>query len=285
MNWQEYEDEIFEQLCHRYPGMQITRNAKVVGRVSQTPRQIDVLIEAQVLDSPVRIIVDAKKRSSPIDVNDVESFIAMMADVNAHRGILVSTAGYTKTAITRAHNEPNQDIELDVFTLDELKDLQGELAIPYSGNVGVVLPAPFGWIVDAKPRQGAVACLYQRGYDLDTAGNAKEWMYVNFWVKDGPEQDLNHLLRSQAETLQDASITYMPGVSRSDAKSAIRLAEVPGYPTPEYTGFVEFDNFIFFVVLFTSVETSKRNLRKLREILRSVQPVARTSRGESQSQA
>ena len=109
MDWKNYEDEIFEELRRRYPAVPIKRNTKVLGRISQKLRQIDVLIEAQVLDSPIRVIVDAKKRSKPIDVNDVESFIAMMADVEAHRGILVSTNGYSKTAVLRAHNEVNQD--------------------------------------------------------------------------------------------------------------------------------------------------------------------------------
>lgn len=273
MNWKEYEDEVFEELRRRYPALPITRNAKVPGRTSKTLRQIDVLIEAQVLDSPIRIIVDAKKRVKPIDVNDVESFIAMMADVEAHRGILVSTAGYSKTAVSRAHNEVNQDIELDVFSLDELKHLQGELAIPFSGDYGVVLSAPFGWVIDAKGRKGLVACLYQRGYDLNAPGHAKEWMYLNFWKKETPEQDLDYLLQVQAKTLHDAKLTYLPGVVRLDANTLIRLAEVPGYPTPEYTGFVEFDGFIFFAVLFTTFEMSKRNLRKLHEILRTIHPV------------
>lgn len=274
MDWKQYEDEIFEELRERYPDVPITRNAKVLGRKSQTLRQIDVLIEAQVLDSPVRVIVDAKKRTKPIDVNDVESFIAMMADVEAHRGILISTNGYTKTAVLRAHNEVNQDIELDVFSLEELKYLQGELSVPFSGTVGVVLVAPFGWVIDATRRKGCVACLYQRGYDLDAAGKAKEWMYLNFWKKETAGQDLDYLLQHQAKTLHDAKLTYIPGVSRPDAKTIIRLAEVPDYPTPEYTGFVEFDDFIFFAVLFTSFEMSKRNLRKLREILRTIQPVS-----------
>jgi hypothetical protein len=273
MNWKEYEDEIFEELQRHYPAAPITRNAKIFGRISKTYRQIDVLIEAQVLDSPVRVIVDAKKRTDPIDVNDVESFIAMMADVEAHRGILVSTAGYSKTAIARAHNEVNQDVELDVFSLDELKDLQGELAIPFSGKFGVLLSAPFGWVIDAQKREGIVASLYQRGYDLESAGQNKEWMYINFWKKETPEQSLDDLLQLQAKTLHDAKIAYLPGVDRADARTLIRLAEVSGYPTPEYTGFVEFDDFIFFTVLFTTLEMSKRNLRKLREILRTIEPV------------
>ena len=274
MDWKQYEDEIYGELRRRYPAVPITRNAKVFGRISQTFRQIDILIEAQVLDSPVRMIVDAKKRSKPVDVNDVESFIAMMADVEAHRGILVSTSGYSKTAVSRAHNEVNQDVELDVFSLEELKHLQAKSAIPFSGGVGVVLAAPFGWVIDATRRKGFVACLYQRGHDLDAAGNAKEWMYLNFWKKETPDQDLDYLLLLQAKTLDDAKLAYLPGVVRPGAKTLIRLAEVPGYPTPEYTGFVEFDDFIFFAVLFTTFEMSKRNLRKLREILRTIQPVS-----------
>jgi hypothetical protein len=273
MHWQEYEEEIFEELRRRYPGASITRNATLPGRFSQTPRQIDVLIEAQVLDAAIRIIVDAKKHAAPVDVNDVESFASMLADVAAHRGILISSSGYTKAATTRAHREVNQDIELDVFTLDELKHLQGTLAFPFSGSRGVMLQAPFGWVIDAQRRQGAVACLYQRGYDLDAAGHAKEWMYLNFWHKDAAAPNLDGLLRLQADTLKGGIITYLPAVERSDARTVIRLAEVPGYPTPEYTGFVEFDDFIFFAVLFTIPEMSKRNLRKLREILRTVMPI------------
>lgn len=274
MDWQQYENTVFEELRKHYPDVPITRNAKVQGRISQTLRQIDILIDAQILDSPVRVIVDAKMRRKPIDVNDVESFIAMMADVEAHRGILVSTNGYTETAVSRAHNEVNQDIELDVFSLEELKHLQGELALPFSGTVGVVLPAPFGWVIDASRRKDSVACLYQRGYDLGAAARAKEWMYINFWKKKQASQGLDYLLNYQSKTLYDAKLTYLTGVVRPDAKTLIRLAEVPGYPTPEYTGFVEFNDFIFFAVLFTSVEMSKRNLRKLREIMRTVQPFA-----------
>lgn len=273
MNWQEYEGEIFEELHCRYPDATITRNATVPGRFSQVLRQIDILIEAQVLDAPIRVIVDAKKRAAPIDVNDVESFVSMMADVGAHRGIMISSSGYTKAATARAHNEVNQDIELDVFTLDELKHLQGHLAFPFSGSRGVILEAPFGWVIDAQRRQGAVACLYQRGYDLEAAGRAKEWMYLNFWHKDAAAPDLDGLLRLQAGTLKDGVLTYLPGVERTDARTVIRVAQVPGYPTPEYTGFVEFDDFVFFAVLFTTPEMSKRNLRKLREILRTVMPI------------
>lgn len=272
MNWKDYEDRVFDELRKRYPDYLFKRDTKIHGVISQTPRQIDVLIEAQVLDSPVRIIVDAKMRTQPIDVNDIESFIAMMADVQANRGILVSTKGYTKTAILRAHNEINQDVELDVLSLEELKSFQGTLAIPFSGNFGVLLSAPFGWVVDAVKREGMAAMLYQRGYDVGEASKAKEFMYLNFWAKEITNQNIDFLLKHQASTLHGAKVSYLSGVNRNDAESIIRLAEVPNYPTPEYTGFVEFEDFIFFAVLFTTPEMSKRNLRKLREVLRTVCP-------------
>ena len=277
MNWKEYEREIHEELLRRYPNVPITKNAKVLGCITLKMRQIDVLIEPQLLDSPFRIIVDAKFRKHPIDVNDVESFISMMHDVKADRGFLISTAGYTDTAIQRAHKEPNQDIELDVFSLADLKYLQGELAIPYRGKFGVLLDAPFGWVVDGQQQRGFPACLYQRGLDLNSAGMAKEWMYVNFWAKETPDQSLEDLLKIQAENMRreklDAKLSYHPGVDRQDAKTQIRLAEIPSYPTPEYTGFVEFKDFIFFSVLFTTPQMAKRNLRKLRDILRTVKPI------------
>lgn len=277
MDWKEYEKEVFRELQERYPGAAIQWNVRIPGRISGTLRQIDILIDTQVLDAPIRIVVDAKKHSGPVDVNDVESFISMMLDVGAHRGILVSNLGYTKSALARAHNEMNQDVELDILSLEDLKELQGTLAFPYSGSHGVLLPAPFGWVIDAKRRQGSVACLYQRGYDLQEAGRTREWMYINFWRKEQKTASLDALLEIQANTLKQADervkISYQHGVDRADGRTLIRCAEVASYPTPEYTGFVEFDDFIFFAVLFTPPETSKRNIRKLREILRSVSPI------------
>lgn len=42
----------------------------------------------------------------------------------------------------------------------------------------------------------------------------------------------------------------------------IRYFESIKYPAPEYTGFVEFDRFIFFCVMFSPTEVANRNLRK-----------------------
>ena len=274
MDWREYEEQVLSELTRRYPNASIRRNVMVPGRHSGVVRQLDLLIEELVLDSPIRIVVDAKHRRDRIDVNDVEAFLSMMSDVDAHRGLLISSSGYTKAALGRAHSDPSHDLELDVLTLAELKAFQGPLAIPYSGAAGVLLPAPFGWVVDATKRKGLVACLYERGSDFEHACQANEWMYLNFWKKDADASTINDLLRVQQAVLGTAKIDLFEGPRRDDGRTTlIRKAEVPGYPTTEYTGFVEFASFILFVVMFSPSNTTKRNLRKLREVLRSVLPI------------
>ena len=36
-----------------------------------------------------------------------------------------------------------------MYSLADLKDYQGEFAIPYRDKFGVLLDAPFGWVIDA----------------------------------------------------------------------------------------------------------------------------------------
>jgi Restriction endonuclease len=72
----------------------MTERAQMVGQKSGVKRQIDVLIDARHdTDNSRRIIVDAKLRKRKIDVNDVETFRGLMADVNATHDYLVTSSG------------------------------------------------------------------------------------------------------------------------------------------------------------------------------------------------
>ena len=60
-------------------GTSVTPNASLIGGISGTALQIDVLVEARFEDDcSRRIIFDAKRRSRKVDVKDVESFEGMM---------------------------------------------------------------------------------------------------------------------------------------------------------------------------------------------------------------
>jgi len=276
MTWKDYEAEILEQLQSAYPDAAILSNQRIRGRYSKTDRQIDILIEDFLAGIKFRTVVDGKYFSTTIDVKDVESFIGMLSDVDAHKGLLITSIGFSRGAINRAFHDPI-DLELDILNFKELGHLQGFGAIPYSGSNAVLLPAPFGWVIDVKRREGMLACLHQRGLTLKQAGAQKEWMYIRISRKAGELLTLDQLLKYQEEYIleahPDAKITYVRTIRRNDAHTVLRMIEISSYPSTEVTGFVEFEDFVFYAVLFTPEELSMRNIRKLEYVMAKVVPL------------
>ena len=283
-DWKRYEREIEDQFRQSYPSAQITSNAKLLGKFSKVERQIDLLIEEQASDFAFRIVVDAKHRGRKIDVGDVEAFLGLTRDVEAHTGMMAALEGYTPAAVNRAHYD-DLDIILDVLNLDELKAFQGFAAIPYAGEHGVSIAAPFGWVVDATRRGVGLASLYQRGLSFEEALRNNEFMYVNFWNKKDKDgvNNLDALLKYQEVYLLDgapgAEIRLLEGVpnQKVGAKTLIRRFKKKTYPTPEYTGFVDFESFVFMCVLFTPEYLERKNLRKLRFVMREAFPMTITT--------
>jgi len=275
-NWKEYEQEITDYFRSEYPAAKITPNARLTGKFSKIERQIDLLVEDQASDFTLRIAVDAKHYTERVDVKDVEQFLGLLHDVNVDVGVMICPEGYSQAAINRAHYDDSR-IELDILNFKELKFFQGFGAIPYAGDSGVLMPAPFGWIIDARRSHDWLASLYQRGLSLEAAMDANEWMYVKFSTKGEKAKDLEELLQIQEKYMRrrpDAAISFLDAVRRDDgAKTLIRCYKTATYPTPEYTRFVDFEKFTFFCVLFSPEKLQEKNLRKLRYIMRKVLPL------------
>lgn len=277
MDWKAYEALIFEHLKAELPQAEVTLDVRLPGSLSEASRQVDILIREDVLGQCVTTAVDAKHHGRPIDVKHVEAFIGLLRDIGVERGVLVSKAGYTRGAYQRAFAD-DLDLDLDIFSLDEFERWQGAVGIPHSGSAGVVLPAPLGWVVDAESVQVGLTRLYQRGLTFDQAARQRQWMYVDIWHRKPPAEDLYELLEIQAQRIEKhvdggkiTSVSF-PELRR-DERCAIRHFEAPLYPTVEIAGFVEFERFIFFAVLFTPLVVQRRNTRKLEHILRRVLPV------------
>lgn len=99
--------------------LSITPNARIIGRKSLKPRQIDVLIDARWGDDlSRRIIIDAKLHKSKLDIKDVESFEGMMSDCEAEHGILVCQSGWSEGAQRRAQDA----ITIRLLSLEELRE-------------------------------------------------------------------------------------------------------------------------------------------------------------------
>lgn len=146
-DWRQYEATIHDHFRAVFPSATITLGTTLSGRYSKIDRQVDVLIEGDVAGFPFRIAVDAKFRNHTLDVTDVEAFLGYCDDLGATKGVLVALNGFSPAALRRAYNDPS-NIELDVLTFDELRELQGLAGITYSGRHGVFLTAPFGWVID-----------------------------------------------------------------------------------------------------------------------------------------
>ena len=280
MDWKDYELEIEALFRQDYPTAQVTHNAMVAGKFSKVDRQIDILIEETASDFTFRIVIDAKHRGRKIDVADVEAFIGLTRDVEAHTGMLVALEGYTPAAVNRAHND-DIDIILDVLSLDELKEFQGHAAIAYSGKYGVSIASPFGWIIDRTKRPDMLATLYQRGRTFEESLESNEWMYISFWKKLGNEiPDLETLLEFQRTYMLEGSkddkieIIERSQNQREGARTLIRRFKKSSYPAIEYAGFVDFPDFILMCVLFTPEALARKNLRKLRFVLRDSFPMS-----------
>ncbi len=277
MDWKKFESEIFETFTRSYPDASIAYNQKVTGRYSKTERQIDVLIEGYIAGKRIRLVLDAKFYNKRIDVKEVESFISMVEDVDAAQGILITSKGYSKAAINRAYYGPT-DIELDILSFEELKKFQGSMGITYSRKHGAIIPAPFGWIIDGTKRNFAVATLYQRGSSFERATKAGEWVYFNIFSYGDKIQNLDDVIAiHQKETLikhPGSTFEYHSSIKRPDNRET-RLRTIKRKETHliEYTGFVGFDDFCVFAVLFTPLELSNKNIRKLEYVIERLLPL------------
>lgn len=276
MDWKKYESEVHNYFLEMYPGAKITYDARIIGRYSKKERQIDVLIEGAVAGFPVKIVVDAKYFSKNIDVKCVESFIAMLDDVNATHGLLVTQVGYSDTAINRAFYGP-QNLELDILNFEDLLQYQSLSALPYSDKYGIMLTSPFGWVIDATKRENMIASLYQRGSNYEKAQKELEFIYINYWVKDDECSSISELAEKQNIRMKDiyenVCIDEPLSPTRSDNyKTYIRIARWNNQPCVEVTGYIDCDEFIAFFVLLSKEEVLNRNLRKLNFILQFSKP-------------
>ncbi len=192
-------------------------------------RQIDCLVQNVTIDGEIKsIIIDAKHHNIKVNIKQVEAFISMLKDTGQNMGIIVSEKGFSKSAIQRAHyGEDN--IEVDILSMEELKLFQSTCAIPYSDHYGVVISAPFGWIIDGKQTGIAPATLYQRGYDLKNAIENREWMYLNIVEKNDITPTIDTLVEFQNHNLLKKFPTASLKVDHCD-NITIRYADIKEYP-------------------------------------------------------
>ena len=89
--------------------------------------------------------MDCKDYKSPVDVKDVEQFIALVDDVSANKGVMVSANGFTSSAKIRA-----RDAGLDLYRLVDAEnhDWQAYVSIPVLCKITSI--KAFNYIIKGK---------------------------------------------------------------------------------------------------------------------------------------
>ena len=275
MTWREYEDAVFEE-CERvfhFKEAEITKNTQIVGHISGSKRQIDVLVRLLKEGKPYcAIVVECKHYAQKINIKTVDSFVGFLKDVGAQRGILISDKGFTRGAINRAYNGED-NLVVDIMSLGELQQFQAYGAIVYSGKNALTIAPPFGWVIDGQRREFAQAVFYRRGISFKEATEKeKEWMYIKYWSKESENDTLDNLINIHNESLMAMDNQTEIVLSEIDGLK-VRKAFVPSYPVPEVTVFREFDSFIAYVVLYCPVQYIDRDVRKIIDVFLDSIPI------------
>jgi hypothetical protein len=99
---QRYELSITRMLSSFDGGTEVTLSGRIPGRLSGTPRQVDLLARGRVFGTGVTAVVECCQGRRAADIGVVDRFIGKLLDVDADRGVLYSRSGFTPCARARA---------------------------------------------------------------------------------------------------------------------------------------------------------------------------------------
>jgi hypothetical protein len=123
-DWKVFEKAV-AHIEESYDNCKVTRNHKLKGRRSDTERQIDVWLEAEIGDRHVvTVAIECRRYTDrPVSIKDIDAFVGFLEDVGADKGVMISHSGYTDGARKRA---AGANIELRMLTIEEAEEFDWE---------------------------------------------------------------------------------------------------------------------------------------------------------------
>ncbi len=280
MDWRDYEHFIYNHFRNLYPEAKIDKDVKIVGHISKTKRQIDILVDISEVGVNLKLAIECKYFNKKIDVKTIDSFVGFLDDIKANKGIIITSKGFSSAASERAKND-TRDVEVKIIEFSELEYFQGfGGAIVHYGPFGAIFPCPIGWVIDGRSEPQMLAKLYPYGLSLEKAFILREVMYVNI-ATTNEYDSIDSLLTYQEKYTRDKFENVEINISnfvqhrtfKDKYKCVLRLMNIPSYNALEYTAFIEFEKFIFYVVLLTPEKNKKLYLLKLESIIKNVLPM------------
>lgn len=261
--------------------------------MSEKKRQTDIHAKEEVSGFSIDVVIDCKHFSKNVDVKVVESFLSLVRDVGASKGVIITNQGYTDGAEARAKND-SHDVDLRIIEFDKLEQYEGLHAFPFAGSHFVYLPAPHGWKIDSRqvirtdespPDTMAVCSLSPLGYEAMEAYEGSSYMYANFWGKDRQIYSIRDLNRLQGHKMSnyygvnfnEKNLEEVTTPVLNDRQYEAKLRNIRfGKHTMESTLFMDFEEFIFFIVLMSDIkrglEYANREVEKLLWVGERIKP-------------
>ena len=269
VEWLKYEKLVYQECLRIFDNAHVCHNVKIKGKYSLRKRQIDILISQCNIDGSIfTIAIDTKHYKNKIDVKCVEAFIGMLRDIDVNIGIIISDVGFTKGAINRAINSPD-NIQVDIMSMLEFSQFQGPGGIVYSNNMGAIIKSPFGWILDAEQFGFAPAVLYRRGINFQDALYDLNFMYIN---------SLHH--DDKFTTMEDVCQFHNVDINKFYNDPEIKTSEDDGVLIREFynpirdcfdiTAYKDCDNFTVYITLLTKKDFKSINIQKLKYVTNSL---------------
>ena len=199
-------------------------------------------------DFTFRTVFDCKCYGRKVNVKDVESFLGMLDDLRVSKGVIVTTKGFTKTALKRAQREP-RDIDLQILPPERLSEFQGNSAIVvWNGPVLAIIAHLEGWIIDDERSGEEGWCLfsmYPLGHTLESAMKHSAFIYGNIVLKseklptmEAIAQDHERIAR---EKFPEARFERLAPLDpeQQPPTTLLRVGHVPIHDGPEYSLYID----------------------------------------------
>lgn len=125
-----------ERSLNAVQGARVIPNASIRERVSGVYRQVDVYVEIPTGPRVLRVGVEVRDKSAPLDLTEVEQLIAKLKKLDIDYGCVVSRAGFTVTAKEEADRN---GIELLHFQVNFRPEKLAHVTLLLAGAAGTDL--------------------------------------------------------------------------------------------------------------------------------------------------
>jgi hypothetical protein len=183
----------------------------------------------------------------------------MLGDIRVSKGVLITTKGYSSTALRRAQQEA-RDIDLQILPPDRLSTYQFiGCAWLWKGPVAAIVEPPDGWVVDIEPSASSYQfSMYPLGHTAESAKRYCPFLYGSIVLKTDQEPTMEAIAaRHESDILEKlpaARFQRLPPLwapaEGGLARHIFRVGHVDqSYGGPEYSLYLDVPGGVLVLVL------------------------------------